>query len=94
MREKGTFPNQLVVNPVSTPSSSAQVNVVHTLRSGKKIDNQVVMPDQGSLSLPKAIPSYFGSYELKEKENGQITELLYEPSAPFPNRLKPKKHST
>ena len=68
---------------MSTPSSSAQVNAVHTLRSGKKIDNQVVMPDQGSLYLPKAVLSYSGSDELKEKENQQVNELLYEPPAPF-----------
>ena len=36
-REKGTFPNQSVVNPTSTPSRSAQVNAVYTLRSEKKL---------------------------------------------------------
>ena len=51
------------------------------------------MPDQGSLSLPKAVQFYPGSDELKEKENEQVTELLYEPPTPFPNRLKSKKHS-
>jgi len=51
------------------------------------------MPDQASLSLPKAVPSYSGSDELNENENEIVTEPLYEPSAPFPNRLKPKKHS-
>ena len=50
------------------------------------------MPDQASLSLPKVVPSYSGSDELKEKENEQVTEPLYEPPAPFSNRLKPKKH--
>ena len=91
-REKETFPNQSVVNPMSTSSSSGQVNAVHTLRSGKKIDNQVVMPDQASPSFPKVVPSYSGSDELKEKENKIVSEPLYEPPAPFPNRLKPKKH--
>ena len=37
--------------------------------------------------------SYSGSDELKEKENEQVTKLLYEPPVSFPNRLKPKKHS-
>jgi len=46
--EKRTFPSQPVANPKdvrSTPFNRAQVNVIHTLRSRKEVDNQVVMPD-------------------------------------------------
>jgi len=95
-REKETFPSQPITNYKdvrSTPSNPAQINTIHTLRSEKKVDNQVVMPDQTNTSLPTNAPSSSGSDKLKEKEAEQVTKPIYEPPAPFPNRLKPKKHS-
>ena len=96
-RERGTFPSQPEINPRdarANPSSHAQINVIHTLRSGKKVDNQVVMPDQTNSSLPIANPSSSGSDQSEEKETEQITEPSYEPPTPFPNQLKSKKHTT
>ena len=45
-RGKGTFPSQPVANPKDTPGPSVQINAIHTLRSGKEVDNQVVPPDE------------------------------------------------
>jgi len=66
---------------------------MNTLRSGKKVDNQVVMPDQTCSSLPMADLSSFSSDKSEEKETEQITEPPCEPPVPFSNRLKPKKHT-
>jgi len=95
-KEKGTFPSQPVANPKdarSTSSSPAQINTIHILRFGKEIDNHVVMPDQTISFLPKAVISSSGSDKSKEKEAEQVTEPLYEPLTPFPNKLRQKKHS-
>ena len=50
-RPKGTLPSQLLVNPKNFNQAyevqDSQINlynVVHTLRSGKKVDNQVYQP--------------------------------------------------
>ena len=46
-REKGMFPSQPVTNPKDArgnTSGPAQINIVRTLRSNKKVDNQVGMP--------------------------------------------------
>ena len=49
-REKGTFSSQHVANPRSTPFRYAQVNTIHTLRSEKEIEYQVMISDQTILS--------------------------------------------
>ena len=51
------------------------------------------MPDQTNSSLPKADPSSSGSDKSEEEETEQIIEPPYEPSTPFPNWLKSKKHT-
>ena len=69
--EKGTFSSQPVANHKdvrSTPFGPAQVNAIHTLQSGKEVDNQVVMPDQNNTSLLTNAPSSSGIDKLKEKE--------------------------
>jgi len=49
--QKGTLPSQPIMNPKNSQQahldedqSLNQCNVVHTLRSGKKVDNQVSAP--------------------------------------------------
>ena len=89
--EKGTFSSQLVTNSKdarSFPSFPAQANAIHTLRSEKKVDNHVVMPYHMNPSLPINAPSSLGSDKLKEKGAEQVTEPIYEPPAPFSNRLR------
>ncbi|ONK56396.1 uncharacterized protein A4U43_C10F8110 [Asparagus officinalis] len=59
-REKGKFLSQPVANPKDTGSSSnnpAQLNAIHTLRSGKQIDNQVRMPPDQTPSPIQNTPS-------------------------------------
>jgi hypothetical protein len=101
-REKGTFPSQPVINlkdPRAAPSTSAQINAIHTLRSGKEVDNNIQMPQQSDSppssstfvpSNPSSSPSSLDRSKGKESEPITI-ESTYEPRAPFPNRLKPKK---
>ena len=94
-RERGTLPRQPEINPRETRANSfshAQINAIHTLRSEKKVNNQVVMHNQTNSSLPMANPSPSGLNQFEEKETEQITEPPYEPPDPFPNRLKPKKY--
>ena len=70
-RERGIFSSQPVTNPRDTkanPSNNAQISVIHTLQSGKKVDNQVVMPGQTNSSLPMANPSSSGSDQSKDKK--------------------------
>ena len=58
-REKGKFPSQPVVNPNNIGCSSsyeAQVNAIHSLRSGRHVDNQVKTPPSQTLD-PVQIPS-------------------------------------
>ena len=77
-RKKGIFPSQPVANPEvprPTASSSAQINAIHTLRSRKKVDNQVVMPDQTNSSPLKSVPSSSGSDKSEVKEIEQVTKL-------------------
>ena len=52
-RQKGTLPSQPIMNPrnsqqahLAEDQSLNQCNVVHTLRSGKKVDNQVSTPSK------------------------------------------------
>ena len=87
-REKGKFPSQPVANPKDTGSSSnnpAQLNAIHTLRSGKQIDNQVRMPlDQTPSPIQhtpsdEAIPSDGKNAELEIEPDLD----RYRPVAPF-----------
>ena len=97
-REKGKFPSQPVANPKDTGSSSnnpTQLNAIHTLRSGKQIDNQVRMPPDQTPSPIQNTPS-----DEEIPSDDQNAELEIEPDldryrlvAPFPDRLKPRKNS-
>jgi len=52
------------------------------------------MTDKLVSSHPKVVPFSSGSNKDEEKEAEKVTEPSYEPSAPFLNRLKLKKHTT
>jgi len=95
--------------PQQTQSNNQiqHVNAIHTLRSGKEVDNQVVMPNQINPSIPKYISAPIeestinksdssSSFlnKLKDKESELIiNEPSYQLIAQFPNMLKSKKHS-
>ena len=95
-REKGKFPSQPVANPTaspSNPSSSAQLNAIHTLRSGREVDNQVEMPTNNKSVPPSAHDHSSSSLDDEKKNSDEESERVYEPPAPFPNRLRAKKTS-
>ena len=50
VREKGTFPSQTMEPPKPNQpvqnQGPSQVNAIHILRSGKEVNNQVVIPNQ------------------------------------------------
>ena len=96
-RSKGTLYSQPLVNPktsnqayeIQEPSIN-QCNTVHTLRSEKKVDNQVyqqkipVHPDptpaSTSASSSQSVP--------QTSDEEKAVEQVHKPVAPFPNRLK------
>ena len=63
-----------------------QCNLVHTLRLGKQVDNQVSMPPEpAQLSTPSSsTPSPQNS---KEIEVDKSAKQVHQPVAPFLNRL-------
>ena len=96
-RPKGTLPSQPLVNPknssqayeIQDPSIN-WCNVVHTLRSEKKVDNQVYQqinqvhidptPASTSASSSQSAPQTF--------DEDKAAEQVHKPVAPFPNRLR------
>ena len=64
-----------------------QCNLVHTLRSGKQVDNQVPMPPdptQTSISSSFTPPPQ----NSKETEVDKSAKQVHQPLAPFLNRLR------
>ena len=52
-REKRIFPSQPITNSKDAKpnhTNSTHMNVIHTSRSERQVDNQVVMPDQSTTS--------------------------------------------
>jgi hypothetical protein len=103
-RDKGKLPSQAVNNPKACGNSSNQehVQAIVTLRSGKKVDNKVVNPEEAEEEEQKE------KEEEKEEEGDNQKEADAEPSivtqdikdppralvpkAPYPERLQaPKK---
>ena len=96
-RQKGSLPSQPIMNPrnsqqayLAKDHSLNQCNAVHTLRSGKRVDNQVSTPtnpiqhnyNQASTS---SNPNPSNS---DESEKDKSTSQVYQPIVPFPNRMK------
>ena len=104
-REKGKFLSQLVVNPKDTGCSSsyeAQVNAIHSLRSGRQVDNQVRTPPSQTLDqiqIPSPSPSdesiqqSLPSDDQEPEPEPEPAFDRFRPVAPFPDRLRPRKHS-
>jgi len=67
-----------------------QCNWIHTLRSGKQVDNQVSTPSsskQASTSSSPTPPQLDSDNTKKDKSD----EDVYKPITPYPNRLKNKQ---
>jgi len=94
---KGTLPRQSLVNPktsnqayeIQDPSIN-QCNVVHTLRSGKKVDNQLYQ--QKSLVHPDPTPASTSSSSSQStpqtSDEDKAAKQVHMLVAPFPNRLR------
>jgi hypothetical protein len=103
-REKGKLPSQPVPNPKLQFHEGSSSNAVHgqehvqaiaTLRSGRQVDNQVVLLEENP-----AAQEGQGSGSTKEKDvkpstatsTIEIPPRYFVPKAPYPNRLlAPKK---
>ena len=96
-RQKGTLPSQPVINlrnsqqaHLAEVQSLNQCNVVHTLRSGKKVDNQVLKssnPIQHNHTQASNSSSP-NSFKSDESEKDKSTSQVHKPIVQFPNRLK------
>ena len=90
-REKGKLPSQPVVNPKDTGCSSsyeAQVNAIHSLRSGRQVDNQVRTPPSQTFD-PVQIPSPSPSDEsIQQSPSSDDQEPEPEPEPAF-DRFRP-----
>ena len=96
-RQKDTLPSQPIMNPknsqqahVAEDQSMNQCNVIHTLRSGKKVNNQASTPSNPiqhnhTQLCTSSSPSPSKSDEFKKDKS---TSQVYQPIVPFSNRLK------
>jgi len=102
-RQKGTLPSQPIMNPrnshqahLAEDQSLNQCNVVHTIRSEKKFDNQVSTPPKPiqhnhTHASTSSSPS---SSKSDEFETDKSTSQVHQPIVPFPNRLKNNKQNS
>ena len=96
-RPKGTLPSQPLVNlktsnqayKIQDPSIN-QCNVVHTLWSGKKVDNKVYQ--QKNSVHPDATPAFTSASSSQTaphtSDEDKVPEQVHKPVAPFPSRLR------
>jgi len=96
-RPKGTLPSQPLVNPKNSnqayevqDSQVNQCNAVHTLRSWKKVDNQVCKPNSPIQIAPSPASTSTSSTQsaLQASDKGTTTDQVHKPVAPFPNMLR------
>ena len=96
-RQKGTLPSQPFPNPrnssqahLAEENHMSQCNAIHTLRSGKQVDNQVSTPSSSkqAFSLPDPTPSQLDANNTKKDKSAKN---MHKPIAPYPNRLKDKQ---
>jgi uncharacterized coiled-coil protein SlyX len=96
-REKGKLPSQPVPNPRLQFQGGSSSNAVQgqehvqasvSLRSGRQVDNQVVLPEENPVAQQEQ-----GSGSTKEKDTEPSTSTVeipprsFIPKAPYPNRL-------
>ena len=96
-RPKCTLPNQPLVNPknsnqayeIQDPSIN-QCNAVHTLRFGKKVDNQVYQQKNPVHIDPTPASTSASSSQTapQTSDEDKAAEQVHKPVAPFPNRLR------
>jgi len=96
-RPKGTLPNQPLVKPKNSnqayqiqDSSINQCNVAHSLRSGKKVDNQVYQQKNPSRIDPAPASIFSSSSQSAPQTSDKDTaaKQVHKPVAPIPNWLR------
>jgi hypothetical protein len=110
-RDKGKLPSQAVNNPKACHSGNSSnqehVQAIVTLRSGKRVDNKVVNPEEAEEEEQKEEEQKEEEEEKEEKGDNQkeadaepsiVTQNLKEPprafvpKAPYPERLQAPKN--
>jgi len=96
-RPKGTLPSQSLVNPKNSNQAYEvqdfqinQCNIVHTLRSGKKVNNQVYQP-KNPIHIDPTLASISASSSQSAPQTSDkdtTTDQVHKLVAPFPNRLR------
>ena len=91
-RPKGTFPSQPVINPknssqvhMAEEDQMNQCNVIQTLRSEKKVDNQVSLSSNSiQHNHTKASTSFsFNPSKFDEYEKDKLASQVHKPIVPF-----------
>jgi hypothetical protein len=94
-RDKGKLPSQAVNNLKACENSSNQehVQAIVTLRSGKRVDNKVVNPEEDDAEEEEQKEEEGDNQKEEDAEPSTITPVVTEPpralvpKAPYPERL-------
>ena len=96
-RDKGKLPNQPVINPkacnIGNSSNQEHGQAIVTLRSGKRVDNQVVDPEADHAEKEKSKGEEGDNQKEGDVEPTTVTPIVKEspralvPKAPYPERL-------
>jgi hypothetical protein len=97
-RDKGKLPSQAVNNPkacsIGNSSNQEHVQAIVTLRSGKRVDNQVVDPEADHAEEEEPKDEEGDNQKEGDAEPSTITPIVKEPpralvpKAPYPERLQ------
>jgi len=79
------MPNPRNTRQATEAQGTNQYNLVHTLRSKKVVDNQVMMQQD---STQPSTPFSSTPPSSNESQKEQPAESMHTPKAPYPNRLK------
>jgi hypothetical protein len=97
-RDKGKLPSQAVNNPkacsIGNSSNQEHVQVIVTLRLGKRVDNQVVNPEADHAKEEKQKEEEGDNQKEGDADPSTVTPVVKEPlrvlvpKAPYPERLQ------
>jgi hypothetical protein len=97
-RDKGKLPSQAVNNPkacsIGNSSNQEHVQAIVTLRSGKRVDNQVVNPEADHAEEEEQKEEEGDNQKEGDAEPSTVTPVVKEPpralvpKAPYPKRLQ------
>jgi hypothetical protein len=101
-RDKGKLPSQAVNNPkacsIENSSNQEHVQVIVTLRSWKRVDNQVVDPEANHVEEEEPTGEEGDNQKEVDVEPSIVTPIVEEPpralvsKAPYPERLQAPKN--